>query len=75
MDSTVTVALIAAAGTIISGICSAVISNKVTTVRIDQLEKKVDTHNRLIERTYQLEAQMTAAQHDIEQLQKGTSHG
>ena len=39
--------------------------------RIEQLEKKQDKHNNLIERTYQLEGRMTEAEHDIRDLKGG----
>ena len=71
MEPTVTIALIAAGGTIISGIISALISNSITKYRIAQLEKKVDKHNNLIERTYQIESDITTIKHDITLLQKG----
>jgi len=71
MEPTVTIALIAAGGTIISGIISALISNSITKYRISQLEKKVDKHNNLIERTYQIESDITTIKHDITLLQKG----
>ena len=41
------------------------VSNRLTIYRIEQLEKKVDAHNRLIERTCKLEGQMVEVQHDI----------
>ena len=39
--------------------------------RIQQLEKKQDAHNNLIERTYKLEGRMTEAEHDIRDLKGG----
>jgi len=71
MDNTVIVSLIALAGTIISGIVSAIISNSLTKYRIGQLEKKVDKHNSLIERMYKCEGEIDTIQHDIKNLQKG----
>ena len=71
MDPTVTIALIAAGGTIISGIISALISNSITKYRIAQLEKKVDKHNNLIERMYKAEGEITTLKHDVNLLQKG----
>ena len=44
------------------------VSNKLTTYRSEQLEKKVSAHNSLVERTYKLEGQMTEVQHDIRDL-------
>lgn len=71
MDNTVIVALIGLAGMTISALISAIVASKVTVVRIEQLEKKVEKHNNLIERTYKLEAEMKAVQHDISNIQKG----
>ena len=36
--------------------------------RIEQLEKKVDVHNKVVERVFRLEGEMTEAQHDIRDL-------
>lgn len=36
--------------------------------RIEQLEKKVDIHNRVVERVFKLEGEMTEAQHDIRDI-------
>ena len=44
------------------------VSNKLTTYRIEQLERKVNEHNQLVERTYKLEGQMVEVQHDIRDL-------
>lgn len=44
------------------------VSNRLTTYRLEQLEKKVAAHNSVIERTYKLEGQMTEVQHDIRDL-------
>ena len=37
---------------------------------MQQLEKKVEKHNEVIERTFQLEGRMTEAEHDIVDLKK-----
>lgn len=39
--------------------------------RLEQLEKKVDKHNQVVERTFILEGQMTEVQHDIRDMLKG----
>ena len=44
------------------------VSNRLTTYRLEQLEAKVAAHNSVIERTYKLEGQMTEVQHDIRDL-------
>ena len=40
----------------------------VTDTKIDELAKKVEKHNTMIERTYQLEGRMNEAEHDIKDL-------
>lgn len=38
--------------------------------RLSELEKKVDKHNNVVERTYQLEGQMRECTHEITDLKK-----
>jgi len=40
--------------------------------RLKELEKKVDRHNQVVERTYQLEGRMNEAEHDIRDLKGAT---
>ena len=40
----------------------------VTDTKIDELTRKVEKHNNMIERVYQLEGKMTEAEHDIRDL-------
>ena len=44
---------------------------RLTSYRVEQLEKKVDKHNSVVERTCRLEGRMTEAEHDIRDLKKG----
>ena len=53
---------------LIGTLAGTLVSNKLTTYRIEQLEQKVAAHNSLVERTYKLEGQMTEVQHDIRDL-------
>ena len=55
MGDTITVALISFAGTLIGTFSGIITANKLTNYRISQLEKKVEKHNSVIERVYQLE--------------------
>ncbi len=43
-------------------------SQRLTQFRLERLEQKVDQHNKVVERTYKLEGQMTEAMHDIKDL-------
>lgn len=61
-------ALINAASVILSGLIAAIVSNKLMAYRIEQLEKKVDKHNSVIDRTYHLEAQVEVIENEIENL-------
>ena len=42
----------------------------VTDTKIDELTRKVERHNNMIERTYQLEGRMNEAEHDIRDLKE-----
>lgn len=55
MSDPVIVALIGLLGSCIGSIIGVLASSKLTQYRIEQLEKKVDKHNNIIERTFQLE--------------------
>lgn len=55
MSDAVLVALIGLAGSGLGSLVGVVAASKLTLYRIDQLEKKVQAHNNLIERTYKLE--------------------
>ena len=55
MEQTVIVALISFLGTLIGTLGGIVASSKLTTYRIQQLEKKVEQHNKVVERVYILE--------------------
>lgn len=67
MSDVVIVALISFAGTVIGSFAGSKLSN----YRIEQLEKKVEKHNNLIERMYKAEGQIVELQHDIKELKAG----
>ena len=49
------VALIGLAGSAIGSMCGIAVNSKITQYRLKELEKRVEKHNCLIERTYELE--------------------
>ena len=49
------VALIGLAGSAIGSMCGIALNSKLTQYRLKELEKRVEKHNCLIERTYELE--------------------
>ena len=57
-------------GTLAGTFGGILVSSKLTTYRIEQLEKKVAAHNGLVERTYKLEGQMVEVQHDSRDLKQ-----
>mgnify|MGYP001629545563 FL=1 len=63
MDTTIIIALISGGCTLVGTFAGVVTSSRLTTYRLEQLEKKVQSHNNLIERTYALEEQ-TALQEE-----------
>lgn len=70
MSEAVLLGLIAAAGTVLSGIIGAYTANKMVNYRLEQLEKKVDKHNNLIERTYELEKNIAVIKEDVENIKE-----
>lgn len=57
MDNTIIVALVSGICTLLGTLGGIIASGKLTSYRLEQLEKKVDKHNQVIERTYNLEKQ------------------
>ncbi|MBQ3179974.1 MAG: hypothetical protein IJB55_01280 [Firmicutes bacterium] len=69
MDSEIVVAAIAFCGTLFGTFGGIVTASKLTDYRLVQLEKKVEKHNGIIERTYVLEEKMRVANHRIDDLE------
>lgn len=77
MSETVIVSLISLLGTLGGTLGGILVSNKLTTYRLEQLEKKVEKHNGVIERTYRIEQNMAVlenrekvSEHRIDDLEK-----
>ena len=76
MSGEVVVALITLLGSAIGTIGGIFATNKMTAYRIEQLEKKVDKHNQVVERMYEAENNISViseeiknANHRIEELE------
>ena len=65
MDSSILVAVFSFAGTLIGTLGGIVTANKLTNYRIEQLEKKVEKHNRVVERVYILEKNEAVIEEEI----------
>lgn len=70
MANEIAVAVIAFLGTLVGTFGGILASNKLTNHRLQELEKKVDKHNSVIERTYILEEKMKVANHRIDDLEE-----
>lgn len=77
MSETVIVALLSLAGTLIGSLFGILTANKLVVYRIEQLEKKVEKHNNVLERVYVLETneavikeEIKAATHRIDDLEE-----
>ena len=70
MDSTIWVAVLSLVGTCIGSLAGILTANKLVNYRLAQLEDKVNKHNNLIDRTYNLEARMLTAEHDVDELKQ-----
>ena len=65
MNDSIITALIGIIPTIVVAVFSIVSNNQVIKVRIDELEKKVEKHNQLIDRMYKAEADIKLIQDEL----------
>ena len=70
MSDTVLVALISSGAAIISGVITGITSSRLTIFRIDQLERKVEKHNNLVERMVAVEKSTKSAHYRIDGLER-----
>ena len=77
MNSEIIVSLISLCGSALGTFAGIFINSKLTNYRIEQLEKKQDKHNEVIERVYHLEQhdavvdeEIKVANHRIEDLER-----
>ena len=68
MSETIIVSVISLIGTLGGSLGGILVANKLTNYRVEQLEKKVEKHNSIVERTFKLEGQGEELQHDIRDL-------
>ena len=67
MTAEIEIALITLVGTIVSGCFGVWTANRLVNYRLAELEKKVDKHNNLIDRTYELEKNVALLREAIEE--------
>lgn len=68
MTETIIVALLSLLGTVIGTFAGILTANKLTNYRIEQLEKKVEKHNNVLERVYELEKKEAVIEEEIDHL-------
>ena len=78
MSETIIVALLSLFGTILGTFGGILTANKLTSYKIEQLEKKVEKHNQVIERVYELEKHEAVVDTEIKsmghQIEEITEH-
>ena len=68
--SSIVVAVISLVGTLFGTFGGILTSAKLSNYRIAQLEKKVEKHNSVVERTYNLEGDVKTIQVEIEEIKE-----
>ena len=66
MSEEVLVALIGLAGSGLGSVLGILVSSKLTQYRLEQLEKKVEVHNQVIDRVYKLEKRAEVQEEKIQ---------
>ena len=70
MNTELLIALLSLIGTLIGSLTGILVSNKLVNYRLEQLEKKVNLHNSVVERMYVAEGKITELEHDIKELKR-----
>lgn len=68
MGTEIIVAGFSLAGTLMGSLAGIMTANKLTTYRIEQLEKKVEKHNNLSDRMIKVEQSTSSAHHRFDRL-------
>ncbi len=70
MSDVVIVGLMSLAGTLVGSVMGVLAANRLTNYRIQELERKVEKHNMIIERTVVLERDLKTAFRLIDEMKK-----
>ena len=68
MSETLLVAALSLAGTVLGSGLGVVASARLVNYRLEQLERRVQAHNNLGERTYLLEGRVNEAEHTLQDM-------
>ena len=70
MSEQIVSAILSLVGTLAGTFGGILVSAKLITYRIEQLEKKVEKHNSVVERTFVAEGQIKELQHEVADLKE-----
>lgn len=68
MSEPILIALFSLIGTLVGTFGGIITGTKLMNYRIQQLEKKVEKHNNVVERMYKAEGHIEELQHDIKEI-------
>ncbi len=71
METEVLVSLITLAGSALGTFAGIAVNSKLTNFRLEQLEKRVNKHNSVIERTGKLEERVGALDYRLKEIENG----
>ena len=74
MTSEIIVGVLSLLGTLCGTFAGIVTSTKLTNYRIEQLEKKVEKHNSVVERTAVIERDLKSIWHNIDEIREEVKH-
>ena len=70
MTETILSSILSLVGTLVGTFGGILVAGKLTTYRIEQLERKVEKHNSVVERTFKLEGEVKELQHEVIDLKE-----
>ena len=70
MTEAILTSILSLVGTLVGTFGGILVAGKLTTYRIEQLERKVEKHNSVVERTFKLEGKVTELQHEVADLKE-----
>ena len=70
MTETLISSILSLVGTLAGTFGGIVVASRLMVYRIEQLEKQVEKHNCVIERTFKLEGKVTELQHEVADLKE-----
>lgn len=70
MPTEIIIAILSLVGTAVGSLAGIITANRLVLYRIEQLERKVEKHNQLIERTYKIESDIEVLKTEIHEIKE-----